>query len=99
MECVTLFKDESTMRVALKNHDDVIELINVGGRWLAEDCEAVVERAYAERPEAPAPAESDCVCPADLAAHLIQSLATGAGFGESPRYRRWPAAVYEYSGV
>jgi hypothetical protein len=99
MECVTLFKTESTIRVALKGHDDVIELVNLGGRWLAENCEAVVERAWREQPEALAPSEMECVCSPDLAAHLIESLVTGGGIDQSRRLRRWPAASFEFSGV
>jgi hypothetical protein len=78
LEGVTLSLTDNMMRVALSGHDDVMELYQVNGMWISEDCEAVqIERPGAG--QALPASESDCVCPADLADRLIQLLLSGAG--------------------
>ena len=41
MEGVTLSRTESTMRVALRGHNDAIELFQLNGCWITEDWQPV----------------------------------------------------------
>ena len=74
-EALVLAQTENRMRVAIPGADDAIELTNVRGTWISEDCEPVrVQFAWEGRKRPQAPAEADCVCAPDLAAHLIGLL-------------------------
>ena len=41
VEALILARDSTTMRVAVKGGDDVLQLDHVNGRWVTEDREAV----------------------------------------------------------
>ena len=75
VNAVILTGTESTMRVALEGAEDILELTNVHGTWVTADCEPVrIGFAWQPRARAVPPSEADCICPQDLAAHLIRSL-------------------------
>jgi hypothetical protein len=77
-EAVLLSQAETTMRLAIEGHDDIIELNLVHGVWVSDECEPVhVDFAWTARPSAPAMNEDDCMCSHDLAAHLIHLLYAG----------------------
>lgn len=70
----TLCHDETSMRIAIRGTDDVLELRRVGATWVAEDGEVVID----DNPRRPSSCvtEEDCICPADLAARLLDLLYT-----------------------
>ena len=75
-EAIILTRTETAMRVVLRDSDDVLALQLAGETWVTDDCEPVtVEFARRRAPGAPL-TEADCICPADLAAHLIHLLLT-----------------------
>lgn len=73
-ETFTLCHTDTSMRIAIRGTDDVLELRRVGATWVAEDCEVIIDdsprRAYAPV------SEEDCICPPDLAARLLDLLYT-----------------------
>jgi hypothetical protein len=77
-DAVLLMQDETTLRVALHGSDDVTQLRRIGEVWVTEDCEPVqVEFAWNRHRSAEEIGEDDCICPHDLAAHLIHLLYAG----------------------
>jgi hypothetical protein len=74
-EGIILAQTGTTMRVALKESDDTMELRLMDGCWTLPEGEQV-NVSYA--PPAPAPAapycEEDFICPPQLAEHLIALL-------------------------
>jgi hypothetical protein len=78
LEAVLLSRTETTMRVALQQHDDIVELTLVNGVWVSDECEPVqVDFAWARTEKALALQEADCLCSHELAAHLMHLLYTG----------------------
>src|SRR5262245_16537806 len=74
VEGVLLSRTEGTMRVALQGSEDVVELREVGGTWVSDECEPV-QVSFAWQKPAPAPVtEEDCFCAPELAARLIHLL-------------------------
>ena len=74
VEAVTLSRTEKSMRVVVPGSDDVLDLSRVGGTWITEDCEPVSIEYPSRRAPGATIREEDCICPADLAAHLIHLL-------------------------
>jgi hypothetical protein len=100
MEGVTLSKTASTMRVALRGHNDAIELFQVNGCWITDGWEAVRIRPELEaREDASFPTEEEFVCPQDLACQLIHSLSSGpaAGLPVDAPVDTWEVAALSYS--
>jgi hypothetical protein len=78
LEAVLLSRTETTMRVALQQHDDIVALTQVNDVWISDECEPVqVDFAWARHQGTLAIREEDCVCSHELAAHLIHLLYTG----------------------
>jgi hypothetical protein len=75
-EAITVSRTESTMRVALRGTDDVLELRRLGGTWMTEECEPVAIEYTSRRTPGAYVSEEDCICPAELAAHLVRLLLT-----------------------
>ena len=74
-EAILLARSENKIRVAIPGSDDPVELTDVRGTWVSEDCEPVrVEFAWQKKTSAALLSEADCVCPKDLAARLIHLL-------------------------
>ena len=74
IDAVLLSRTDGKMRVALQGSDDVVELREVSGRWVSDECEPV-QVSFAYQKPAPAPvSEEDCICSPELAAKLIRLL-------------------------
>ena len=74
-EAVLLSQTNDTMRVVLKESSDVTYLTDVNGTWHSENGEPVqVEFAWQTHSRTEVPSLSDCICPAELASQLIESL-------------------------
>src|SRR5580658_7766200 len=79
VEAVLLSRTENTMRLAVQGADDVIEVSNINGTWVAADCEPVSIRfAWERRDRKPVISEAECCCSQELAAKLIHSLFAGS---------------------
>jgi hypothetical protein len=78
-EAFLLARSENRIRVAIPGHDDPMELTDIHGTWVSEDCEPVrVEFAWQKKSRAEILTEADCVCSQDLAARLIHLLWAGS---------------------
>lgn len=77
LEAITLFKNEQTMRLAIRGQDDVMELTNVHGIWVSEDCEPVTVEMAMTTKNVEAYSEDDFICSPELAGHLLRLLVTG----------------------
>ena len=78
MEGVALSKQDNTMRVALRGHNDAVELFQVNGCWVTEDWEPVRIQTGLNAHNSPWLSEAEFVCPHDLASRLIHLLRPGA---------------------
>jgi hypothetical protein len=76
IEGIAFARTAETMRVAMKDCDDIVEFTNVHGTWVSEDCEPVTIQYSPRRTSIATPSESDCICPRELAARLINLLLT-----------------------
>ena len=74
-EAFLLARTENKIRVAVRGSDDPLELTDVHGTWVSEDCEPVrVEFAWQGKTREQVVSEADCICSHDLAARLIHLL-------------------------
>src|SRR5580692_3846626 len=74
-EAFLLARMESKIRVAIPGSDDPLELTDVHGTWVTEDCEPVrVEFAWEGKTREAVLTEADCICSKDLAARLLHLL-------------------------
>ncbi len=74
-EAFLLSRSEGKIRVAVPGSDDPLELTDVHGTWVSEDCEPVrVEFAWEGKTREEVVTEADCICSKDLAAHLLHLL-------------------------
>jgi hypothetical protein len=79
VEAVLLSRTEQTLRVAVQGAEDVIELANIRGTWVSDECEPVSIRfAWQRNGQKPCVSEDDFCCSHELAAKLTQALFTGA---------------------
>jgi len=96
MEGVALSRQENTLRVALRGHNDAIELFQVNGRWITEDWEPVWIQSGLDAHDPPSPSEADFVCSRELASRLIHLLGPETAV-ERPAgnwaAEKWSAAV------
>jgi len=77
-EAFLLARSENRIRVAIPGQDDSMELTDMNGTWVSDDCEPVrVEFAWQKKSRAEILSEADCVCSQDLAARLIHLLWAG----------------------
>jgi hypothetical protein len=66
------------LRVAVRGGSDVLELRQINGRWVSDDCEPVdVEFAWLRQQELPTVSINDFICPPELAAKLLHMLFSG----------------------
>jgi hypothetical protein len=78
LEAVLLSRTDTTMRVALREHDDIVALTLINDVWVSDECEPVqVDFPWARHQAAREFREEDCICSHELAAHLIHLLYTG----------------------
>lgn len=75
IEAIAFSRTTSTMRLAIPGQEDVLELRRVSDAWVTEDCEPVILQQESVKR---ALAEGDCICPPELAAHLIRLLQTNS---------------------
>jgi hypothetical protein len=74
-EAFLLARTENKIRVAIPGSDDPLELTDIHGTWVTEDCEPVrVQFAWEGKTREQVVSEADCVCSHDLAARLIHLL-------------------------
>jgi hypothetical protein len=78
VEAVLLSRTEQTMRVAVQGAGDVMELANIRGTWVTDECEPVSIRFEWQRNGQKPRLEDDFCCSHELAARLIHALFTGA---------------------
>jgi hypothetical protein len=77
-EAFLLARTENKIRVAIPGSDDPLELTDIRGTWVTEDCEPVrVEFAWQGKTREQVITEADCICSHDLAARLIHLLWNG----------------------
>lgn len=85
------------MRVATHGCEDSLELNQIHGVWVAEDCEPVeVQFSWTRCGAAQEVTEADCVCSHDLAARLIHMLYAGGeetSAAPAPLTRNMPIAA------
>lgn len=75
VEGVALYSTDSTMRVALRGHHDVIELVRVDGQWISEDCVPVrIQPAWQLGHPLQQVPEADLVCPREVAFQLARLM-------------------------
>ena len=79
MEGIALSIQNHTMRVALRGHNDAIELFQVNGCWITEGWEAVRIHSGVEASEdRESASEAEFVCSRELASQLITLLQAGS---------------------
>jgi hypothetical protein len=77
-EAVLLAQAENSMRVAIRGSDDVLELSEINGTWVTDECEPVrVEFAWSDRGLLDEVSEDECICSPELAARLLHLLFSG----------------------
>jgi hypothetical protein len=78
VQAVLLSRTEQTMRVAVQGADDAMELTNIHGIWVSDECEPVSIRfGWQRNQRKPEAGEDDFHCSHELAAGLIHSLFAG----------------------
>jgi hypothetical protein len=82
VEALLLAQTGNTLRVATPGEDDALEFTRINGLWVSDDCEpARIEFAWQRKKHQPEVTEADCICPHELAAHLIHLLWNGDDVG------------------
>lgn len=78
------------MRIALPGSEDVLELRQINGTWVTDDCEPVhLEYAWMRNSLLDDISEDNCICSPELAARLLHLLFSG----ESEPDAKAPAAT------
>lgn len=77
-EAVLLAQAEDSMRIAIQGSEDVLELKQINGTWVTDECEPVhVEFVLSRQNALDEISEDDCVCSPELAARLLHLLFSG----------------------
>jgi hypothetical protein len=77
MEAVLLSRTANILRAAVRGSEDAIELQQVKGVWVTDDCEPVHVTFEWQRVSRPQDVTlEDCLCSPDLAARLVDLLHT-----------------------
>ena len=93
LNAIVLAHEDHEIRAVAAGYDDVLVCTRVHDTWLTEDWEPVTLRFEWQRVgTTPACSEDDCICPKELAAHLISTLAGGCERDEA--YVNTPAAIH-----
>lgn len=74
LEALTLSRTQQTLRIAVKGQDDVMELNNIHGTWVSEECEPVTVEMAMMSKTADADSEDDFICSQELACYLIRLI-------------------------
>lgn len=99
MEGVALSRTEDTMRMALRGHNDAIELFQVNGCWITEDWQPVRIQPEPDPDNCLSSAsEDEFVCSHELASRLIHLLRPGPAAGQPAANLavEWSAAAFSY---
>jgi hypothetical protein len=76
LNAIVLAHEDYEIRAVAAGCDDVLVCTRVRDTWLSEDWEPVtLGFAWQRGGTTPACSEDDCICPKELAAHLISTLA------------------------
>jgi hypothetical protein len=78
IEAVTLSRTAQIMRVAIKDGDDAMELTNIHGAWVSEDCEPVVLEIGMTSKTIESESVEDFICSPELAGRLVRLLFSGS---------------------
>src|SRR5579871_1139541 len=96
IEAHTYQSKGSTIRVAVRGREELLDLTCIRGQWVTENCEPVtIEFAWAQFKPAAGPKLEDCVWSPALAHELIEALHTApeATAGDGPLAAFGAAAV------
>jgi hypothetical protein len=78
VEAVPLSRGENVIRVEVRGGSDVLELRQINGQWITEDCEPVeVNFGWVQHKDVPVVTINDCICSPELAAKLLHMLFSG----------------------
>jgi len=78
LEAVLLSQTATFMRITVQGSEDVLELRNINGAWITDECEPVnVDYAWSGQSLLVETSEDDCVCSPELAARLLHLLFSG----------------------
>jgi hypothetical protein len=83
LKAFVLSHEENEIRAMAPGCPDALAFTRIHGNWISEDLEPVTsEFAWQRHGASPAGTEEDCICPQELATHLILTLFSGDGDGE-----------------
>jgi hypothetical protein len=69
---------DDEIRAITPGCDEILAFTRIRGTWISEELEPVaIEFEWQRTGQSPATSERDCICPKDLAAHLLQTLRAG----------------------
>lgn len=74
LEGIMLYRTEESMRVAVKGRDDVMDVRNVHGTWVSDECEPVTMEIGASYQTGMEYSDDEFICPRSLADQLISLL-------------------------
>jgi len=100
LEAVLLSQTETSMRIALQGSEDVLELQNINGAWITDECEPVnVHYAWSRQSLLDEISENDCICSPELAAKLLHLLFSGEEQPDNRNPVARPTALPVYQHV
>jgi hypothetical protein len=74
IEGMTLVRTAHNMRVAVQGWDDVMELTNIRGTWVSNDCEPVAVEIGMTFEPVENYSDDNFICSQELASHLVNLL-------------------------
>ncbi len=75
IEGITLFRTGTRMRVAIRDREDSLDLTNIHGTWVTDECEPVImETGTSSFKTVVEYSDEEFICPQPLADHLISLL-------------------------
>ena len=78
LKAIVLSHDEHEIRAITPGCDEPLVFTRIHGTWISEEIEPVtIEFNWQRRAASHVPSVDDCICPKELAAHLIHALFTG----------------------
>jgi hypothetical protein len=79
IEAVLLSRTENLLRAAARGSEDIVELTQVNGSWITDDCEPVqVTFEWQRQARVEEVSLEECLCSPELAARLMQLLYTSS---------------------
>jgi hypothetical protein len=78
LKAIPLAYDQNVIRAVAPGGDDVLVFTRIHDTWISEETEPVtIEFEWQRGMATGVPSEDECICPKELAAHLIQALISG----------------------